>query len=216
MLTVTTRIFPLLLVLLWLAGVVMLFSVSVYGDFDILVNAARKSEIQNRAARLERVRAADGTNASRRDAGTVNGNEPKTAGEKSSHSGADTARSGNGTAEDKGDASAVLIADSYTASKKGFKAVLTFDPSAPDYQWFTMENPALLVVDFQGVGKRRVRRRRGFSSGPVKRVVFGRHPDYLRMVLYFSDQAGAESSSPIIKSRGQQVNMKVASPGDDG
>ncbi|MFO8032559.1 MAG: AMIN domain-containing protein [Desulfohalobiaceae bacterium] len=209
---ITNRTFPFVLLFIWLLGVTMLFCTAVYGDFDILVDSARKGEIQRELGRITENLALSVRKTASKSLQAVEEYERQQAskleaevkqGLKWTESGGEKKQSGPWAESGK------ILKSSFKTSKEAFSARLSFAPHPPKHKWFTMSDPAILVLDFQGEWKQQVQRRQEFSSGPISKVIFGRHPEYLRMVLYYSPKYAEKSPPPVIKRQEDQVMLKV-------
>lgn len=218
MASITNRTFPFVLLFAWLLGVTMLFCAAVYGDFDILVDAARKGEIQRELGRItENLAHSVRTDGSRALQGLEeHERQVATRIEAEGEKGLKWVESGGREQEDAPWAeSGKLLECDFKASEEVFSARLSFTPHPPKHKWFTMSDQALLVLDFQGKWKQEVQRRQVFSSGPIKKVIFGRHPEYMRMVLYYSSKYAGEKPAPVIERRGEQLRLEVPAQGRD-
>lgn len=216
---VTSRTFPIFLLLLWLAGVALLFGVAVYGDFDALADAARKGEITRELGRVAENASLHARKTAWSAVQGLEEFEEKIAGraEKELERDVQWIESKLGAGDQTGEkaepsqpaTSGALVQAEFKTAKSAFNAVLSFDPAAPGHKWFTMTDPPLLVIDFPGQWEQKVRRRQVFSPGPVEKVIFGRHPEYIRMAIYYSARSGPGGPPPIITRKGQSVIVTV-------
>ncbi|MFO7876232.1 MAG: AMIN domain-containing protein [Desulfovermiculus sp.] len=207
MFTVTPRMLPLILLAAWLAGVGLLFAAAIHGDFDLLVDAARKGEIRRELDRLA-------TGAALRVRNTVWGEidtENAQADQTSPRQADDVPDQDQSGEEKAGTEPGALTQARYTPTEDSLSIQLTFARNAPKYTFFTLQDPALLVLDFQDVDRHEVKREQNFSTGPITRTVFGRHSDYLRLVLYPRKNTGDKDIRPDIATNNQRIQITVPS-----
>ncbi|MFP4033947.1 MAG: AMIN domain-containing protein [Desulfovermiculus sp.] len=207
MIALTPRMFPFVLLGTWLAAVGLLFAAAIHGDFELLVDAARKGEIKHELKRLA-------TGTALRARNTVWGviqtdvvHSNKTSSQAVLEPLAQNQSAEKNTPTPPGD----LTKAGYKASEKSLRIELIFSGPAPEHTFLTLQDPARLVFDFQDVHHHKVQRRRDFSAGPVSKAIYGRHPEYLRLVLYPRESTGGENIDPDIESKGN--NMQITVPG---
>jgi hypothetical protein len=209
---ITTRYFPIFLLALWLVAVFMLFCSAVYGDFDILVDATRKGELQREMGRIAKDAEQIVAQTGKKTIEALEQEEKKIAAEFGSET--KNASKEDGSGSDMQESSPVaesgrLQKAEFKAGAKVFRAFLEFSTQPPKHKWFTMKNPALLVIDFSGQWKQEVQRRQVFTAGPINKVIFGRHQDFLRMALYYSHKSGTEGPAPIIRRQDKRISISV-------
>lgn len=204
----TNRMLPVFLLALWLAAVIMLFSAAVYGDYDIFVDAVRKGEIRHEFDRL-----AKRASTEAEQVGSALLQRLKKEGHKGEKELARLTSGSNKTRESAAVPTArngTLEANAFTPTGSSFTARLRFSPSAPGYKWFTLQKPQRLVIDFSGQWEQQVPRIQSFDTGPVRKVVYGIHPGYLRMVLHFPSPPGKNGpTAPDIERTNQGVVIRV-------
>lgn len=90
-----------------------------------------------------------------------------------------------------------ITAFSASATDEGFVLRLDGVPSDFTPEWFRLSSPARFVVDLPGNWKLKGSNVFRSQSGPIKHVVAGVHPDKLRFVVHFSEEASVPQGRPV-------------------
>lgn len=210
--SITNRSFPIFLLLFWFCGVIMLFCAAVYGDFEILVDSVRKKEIQRELGRVAENIALSAERGAEKSWQEVKKYEHELAGkiETEAKKGLKWVKYGLGYQEN---ASVVrqgtVIQADYNAGKRVFQARLGFAPQSPAYKWFILKDPARLVVDFPGKWKQEIRRKQVFAGSPIRKIIYGRHADYFRMVLYYREDISLHKQDPMLEREKESISLRV-------
>jgi hypothetical protein len=97
------------------------------------------------------------------------------------------------------DAPGTLLSHAFKSADAGFEARFRTDKPVFGAKLFFKPAPAMWVVDLPGIWKNRARRDLTIDQGPIRRVVIGEHPTFLRIVLRYRDPSRSKPSiAPLV------------------